>query len=30
MDTAVYVQSDDPSDDLAEARRQLAALPEVR
>jgi hypothetical protein len=30
MDTAVYVQADDPFDDLAEARRQLAALPEVR
>jgi hypothetical protein len=30
MDTGVYVQSDDPFDDLAEARRRLAALPEVR
>src|SRR5512132_1187056 len=30
METAVYVQADAPFDDLAEARRQLAALPEVR
>jgi hypothetical protein len=30
MDAAVLVQSDEPFDDLAEARRQLAALPEVR
>jgi FtsX-like permease family len=30
MDTVVYVQPDEPFDDLAEARRQLAALPEMR
>jgi hypothetical protein len=30
MDTAVYVLTEDPFDDLAETRRQLAALPEVR
>jgi hypothetical protein len=30
MDAGVYVQSDDPFDDLAEARRRLVALPEVR
>jgi FtsX-like permease family len=30
MDAAVFVQPDDPFDDLAEARRQLAALPEVQ
>jgi ABC-type lipoprotein release transport system permease subunit len=31
IDTAVYVQSDNPAtDELVEARRQLAALPEVR
>ena len=30
MDAGVYVLSDNPFDDLAEARRRLAALPEVR
>jgi hypothetical protein len=30
MDAAVFVQPDDPFDDLAEARRQLAALAEVQ
>jgi hypothetical protein len=30
MDTWVSVQTDDPADDLAGARRQLAELPEVR
>jgi hypothetical protein len=30
MDAAVLVQSDEPFDDLAEAHRRLAALPEVR
>jgi hypothetical protein len=30
MDAAVLVQPDEPFDDLAEARRRLAALPEVR
>jgi hypothetical protein len=30
MDAGVQVQSDEPFDDLAEARRRLAALPEVR
>ncbi len=30
MDATVYVQTKGPADDLAEERRQLAALPEVR
>jgi hypothetical protein len=30
MDAGVQVQSEDPFDDLGEARRRLAALPEVR
>jgi FtsX-like permease family len=30
VDAAVFVESKGPSDDLAEARRRLAALPEVR
>jgi hypothetical protein len=30
MDAAVFVPTDDPTDDLAEARRRVAALPEVR
>jgi len=30
MDAAVLVLPDDPLDDLAEARRRLAALPEVQ
>ena len=30
MDTGVYVVTDDPFDDLANARRQVADLPEVR
>jgi hypothetical protein len=30
MDAAVFVQPDEPFDDLAQARRRLAALPEVR
>jgi hypothetical protein len=30
MDAAVQVQTDEPFDDLGEARRRLAALPEVR
>jgi ABC-type lipoprotein release transport system permease subunit len=30
MDTGVYVVTDDPFDDLANARRQVAELPEVR
>ena len=30
MDAAVFLPTADPTDDLAEARRQVAALPEVR